>query len=206
MQDVFRMAFDGIYQVDGALNGADALAAASRHPYAVAIVDLRMEGMSGVQLLAALKEMSPCIQVIIFTGHASMESAISAVNSGAFRYLQKPFQLKEIRQCLEDAFARHARESHRPAAFDFSQALAKAGIVGRKAEIALQVMDYKSTKEIANTLKLSPRTVEKHLESVFAILRISSRREMIARLKNLLAIAAPIVLAVVGSGVLATLA
>jgi FixJ family two-component response regulator len=185
MHEVFRIAFDEIYQVDGCQSCGDALEAVNRFSYGVAIVDLQLGSASGVHLLRNIKKVSPATQVIILTGHASMESAISAVNEGAFRYLHKPFQLKPMRRAVAEAFERHGVEFNKIGVVD-SEELARAGVVGRKAEVVQQVLEYKSTKEIAKKLKLSPRTVEKHLESVFHLLGISSRRELVAKVRSML--------------------
>jgi DNA-binding NarL/FixJ family response regulator len=185
MQEVFRIAFDEIYQVDGCQSSGEAFEAVNQFSYGVAIVDLRLGGTSGVDLLRDIKKISPATQVIILTGHASMDSAISALNDGAFRYLHKPFQLRLMRRAVAEAFERHGVESNDVGVLD-SEELARAGVVGRKAEVVQQVLEYKSTKEIAKKLKLSPRTVEKHLESVFHLLGISSRRELVAKVRSML--------------------
>jgi DNA-binding NarL/FixJ family response regulator len=185
MQEVFRITFDELYQIDGYVNGEEALEAILLIPYAVAIVDVKMVGMSGVQLLCELKKVSPHTQVIMLTGNACMDSAIAALNKGAFRYILKPFQVKQMKEIVASAFARHSFETDHMADVN-PEALKLAGLVGRKAEVALQVAQCRSTKEIAERLNLSPRTVEKHLESVFSILQISSRRELIARIKMLI--------------------
>ena len=185
MHDVFRVAFDEMYQVDGYCNGDDALEAASLLSYQVAIVDLKMESMGGIQVLKALKKISPFTQVILLTGHACMESAILAVNLGAFRYLHKPFQLQQLRRAVAEAFSRYSVESSALSELT-TESLAAAGIAGRKAEVVVQVLQYKSTKEIAKSMQVSPRTIEKHLEFLFSLLGASSRLEMIAKIKALL--------------------
>src|SRR2546430_8737828 len=61
-----------------------------------AILDLRMPGLNGIEVLERLKQVTPDTEVIIMTGHASMETAIEAVRLGAFDYITKPCKLTEI--------------------------------------------------------------------------------------------------------------
>jgi DNA-binding response OmpR family regulator len=76
----------------------------------VAIVDIRMSGMSGVELLHEIKERWPIISVILLTGHGTLETAMTAVKEGAFDYLLKPSQPDEIRQTVFSAIAASRRQ------------------------------------------------------------------------------------------------
>jgi DNA-binding response OmpR family regulator len=77
-----------------------------------AIVDIRMPGMTGDQLLHEIRSRWPAISVILLTGHGTLETAMTAVKKGAFDYLLKPTQPEEIRQTVASALvaARQARE------------------------------------------------------------------------------------------------
>lgn len=78
------------YQVRGVTDGHQALAQFQAEHFQVAILDLLMPGISGLELLSRFKELSPPTEVIIFTGHADLESAIEALRRGAYDYLLKP--------------------------------------------------------------------------------------------------------------------
>src|SRR3954469_14244986 len=65
-----------------------------------AILDLRMPGLTGIEVLEQIKKLSPDTETIIMTGHASMETAIEAVRLGAFDYITKPCKLAEIEGIL----------------------------------------------------------------------------------------------------------
>jgi DNA-binding NarL/FixJ family response regulator len=107
------------------------------------------------------------------------------LNLGAFRYLLKPLPLAELRAAVAAAFSRHALEcndmTHIPA-----EALAPMGLTGRRADVALQVMQFKSAREIGESLSLSRRTVEKHVEIIFSTLRVSTKTELSTKLKTFL--------------------
>lgn len=76
----------------------------------VAIVDIRMPGMSGVELLREIKERRPFISVIHLTGHGTLETAMAAVKKGAHDYLLKPAQPDEIRETVFSALAASRRQ------------------------------------------------------------------------------------------------
>src|SRR5262249_38166487 len=64
------------------------------------ILDLRMPGMTGIELLDHLKKVSPDTEAVVMTGHASMETAIEAIRLGAFDYITKPCKLSQIETVL----------------------------------------------------------------------------------------------------------
>lgn len=96
-------------------NGEDALAAADKTNFDVALVDLRMPGMSGTELLAKLKETHPTMEVIILTAHTSLNAAMESAKLGAYEFLQKPYNTEELVAVLNKAYAKHimSRQSHK---------------------------------------------------------------------------------------------
>jgi DNA-binding NtrC family response regulator len=81
-------------------DGKAALKALEKSTFDAAILDLRMPGMTGIEVLEQLKQVAPDIEAIVMTGHASMETAIEAVRLGAFDYITKPCKLSEIEAVL----------------------------------------------------------------------------------------------------------
>src|SRR5437588_3109650 len=81
-------------------DGKAALKALEKSTFDAAILDLRMPGMSGMEVLEHLKQTTPDTEAIVMTGHASMETAIEAVRLGAFDYITKPCKLAEIEAVL----------------------------------------------------------------------------------------------------------
>ncbi len=81
-------------------DGKAALKALEKTTFDAAILDLRMPGMTGIEVLEQLKQVAPDIEAIVMTGHASMETAIEAVRLGAFDYITKPCKLSEIEAVL----------------------------------------------------------------------------------------------------------
>src|SRR5262245_49814106 len=81
-------------------DGKSAVKALEKATFDAAILDLRMPGLNGIEVLEQLKQVCPDTEVIIMTGHASMETAIEAVRLGAFDYITKPCKLAEIEAVL----------------------------------------------------------------------------------------------------------
>jgi DNA-binding NtrC family response regulator len=69
----------------------------------VIVLDMKMPGMGGLTALKQIKENFPLIEVIMLTGHGSMETAIEAMKKGAFDFLVKPFNIDELLANIEDA-------------------------------------------------------------------------------------------------------
>jgi DNA-binding NtrC family response regulator len=82
-------------------DGRAALKVLEKSTFDVAILDLRMPGMTGIEVLEHLKQVSPDTEAVVMTGHASMETAINAVRLGAFDYITKPCKLAEIEAVLQ---------------------------------------------------------------------------------------------------------
>jgi DNA-binding NtrC family response regulator len=81
-------------------DGRTALKTLEKSTFDAAILDLRMPGMNGIEVLEHLKKISPDTEAVVMTGHASMETAIEAVRLGAFDYITKPCKLAEIEAVL----------------------------------------------------------------------------------------------------------
>lgn len=116
------------YTVDVASSGAEALSLMEQDPYDVVLTDIQMPRMDGIQLLKGIKAIDPETPVIILTAYATEQSAIDAVNLGAYSYLQKHCKNDEIRTALRNAVAlrRATREN-----FHLKRELKRAAPDGR---------------------------------------------------------------------------
>lgn len=88
------------YDVDVAASGEEALQMLKAHDYQVVVTDLVMQDVSGLDILAAVKQQDPAIEVIMVTGHANMETAIYALKNGARDYLVKPINQDEFKHAV----------------------------------------------------------------------------------------------------------
>jgi DNA-binding NtrC family response regulator len=78
----------------------------NNQPADVVVLDVRMPGIGGINALREIKKIDPLMEVIMLTGHASIEAAIEGMELGAFDYLMKPADFDELYYKLQDAFKR----------------------------------------------------------------------------------------------------
>lgn len=90
-------------EVDTATSGQAAVSAAAHRRFDVAVVDLKMPGMDGVEVMQRLKQLQPFLESIMFTGHGSTESALEAGRLEAFRYVMKPCPFDELVATIHEA-------------------------------------------------------------------------------------------------------
>ncbi len=90
----------------GAESGPKALELLAGQDYDVIVLDVKMPGMDGIETLREIKKRSPLTEVIMLTGHASVESGIQGMQLGAFDYVMKPVALDELLEKMRQAFER----------------------------------------------------------------------------------------------------
>jgi two-component system, OmpR family, response regulator len=91
------------YGVDG---GKKALELVENERFDVVVLDVLMPGMDGIETLKLLKKKDPFIEVIILTGHGSVESGLQGMQFGAFDYIMKPADLDELLEKIQQAYER----------------------------------------------------------------------------------------------------
>jgi two-component system NtrC family response regulator len=92
------------FDVTPVTNGKDALKVAKKGQFDVALVDLKMPGMDGTEVLSLLKKKHKFLEVVILTGHGSIDSAVESTRLGAFDYLTKPYELENLLDVLKRAY------------------------------------------------------------------------------------------------------
>jgi DNA-binding NtrC family response regulator len=101
LQEFMRTELPGMgHEVTACPDGPAALKVLAKANFDAAILDIRMPGMSGIELLEQIKAVSPNTEVVMMTGHASMETATQALRLGAFDYMTKPCKLAEVEAIL----------------------------------------------------------------------------------------------------------
>lgn len=96
-------------QVGTALDGPQALELIKEKDFDVVVLDVKMPGMDGLEILGQIKQMKPLIEVIMLTGHASIESGIEGMKLGAFDYLMKPINIDELMAKMRSAYYKKLR-------------------------------------------------------------------------------------------------
>jgi len=97
------------YEVLTATNGPEALDLLQRQIIHVVVLDVKMPGMDGIATLRAIKKDFPLVEVIMLTGHATVESAVDGLKSGAIDYLMKPTDIDDIIRKSQAAFEKRMK-------------------------------------------------------------------------------------------------
>jgi DNA-binding NtrC family response regulator len=92
------------FNVTTATEGTLAIKAAKKGNFDVAIVDMKMPGMDGMELLQILKKKHKFLEVIILTGYVSIDSAVEATKLGAYSYMEKPYDFEKLLTTLKEAY------------------------------------------------------------------------------------------------------
>ncbi|MGD8522750.1 MAG: response regulator [Desulfobacterales bacterium] len=119
--------------------GEKAIEAARKNPIDVALVDLKMPGINGEETLKALKSEHQWMEVVILTGHGTIDSAVECTKSGAYSYLQKPCSLDELMDCLKNAYK--------------NKVMNKKKIAEKKIDELLNISMSDSARDILRRLK-----------------------------------------------------
>ena len=94
------------YEVKATFSGEEATEAAGNNDFDVAVVDLKMPGMDGVETQKRLKKIQPFLQCIVLTGHGTIESALESGKEEAFKYLLKPIEYDNLVETISEAYER----------------------------------------------------------------------------------------------------
>ena len=92
------------FKVTAVDRGEKAVAAVKNSPIDIALVDLKMPGISGEETLRLLKQENKWIEVVILTGHGAIDSAVECTRNGAYSYLQKPCEMDQLLEVLKNAY------------------------------------------------------------------------------------------------------
>src|SRR5689334_4844879 len=137
------------YSVTTVNNGKDALERTRTEDFDVVITDIKMPGMDGIQLLQSIKKHDPAIPVVIMTAYASQQSAIDAVNMGAFQYLIKNAKNDEIRLVVRNALEmRKVRQENQYLKRELKRGHDGKTIIGTSEEM---VRVYKLVEKVADS-------------------------------------------------------
>lgn len=153
------------------------------------ITDVRMPGLSGIDLLRRLKEMKIDAPVIVITGHGDVPLAVEAMKSGAADFLEKPFDdealLASVRLALRQRGADHKRSAERAEIESRLVALSH-----RERDVLTGLIAGRANKQIAYDLGISPRTVEIYRANLMNKMQAGSLSELV-RMALIAGIAAP---------------
>ena len=142
------------------------------------ITDLRMPGMSGIDLLRRLKELDVEVPVIVITGHGDVPLAVEAMKIGAVDFLEKPFDDKVLLASVRGALARRDGDKRRHGErAEIESRLAT--LSPRERDVLSGLVSGRANKQIAYDLGISPRTVEIYRANLMNKMQAGSLSELV---------------------------
>lgn len=159
-------------------SGEAFLAASHLHHEGCVILDFRMAGMNGLEVLSELRIRQSAFAVIFLSGHSDIPAVVNAMQNGAFGWLEKPCNddalLRKVQQALEHATLLAKIRTEK----EVAEALWRK-LTPREKEISRLVADGKTSKVIAKVLTtIDPRTVETHRANAFSKLGLANSNEL----------------------------
>lgn len=166
------------FQVQTYADAADFLTALPQIKVGCVVTDVRMPGMSGIELLQRLRELKVSLPVIVVTGHGDVPLAVEAMKTGALDFIEKPFD--------DDVFLRAVRTALGAQAVDSQRQAQKATInsrleslSNREREVLEGLVAGHPNKTIAYDLGISPRTVEIYRANVMEKMQARSLSDLV---------------------------
>jgi len=137
------------------------------------LLDIRMPGMSGLDLLSRLRGEGALIPIIIITGHGDVPMAVRALKAGAIDFLEKPFNDQVMLDCVHHALERDV-QGRREEGVRLEVESSYAGLTPREKEVMALVVIGNANKQIAEQLSISIKTVETHRANIMDKMGASS--------------------------------
>jgi FixJ family two-component response regulator len=156
----------------------DFLAVSRPAPGSCIVLDVRMPGMSGLELQYELARRGSTLPIIFLTGHGDVPMAVGAVKRGAFDFIEKPFEDDRLLRLIAEALKLEAatRERH---VRQLSAAARLDTLTPREREVLDCVLEGRLNKRIAEDLSISIKTVEAHRARVMDKLRVDSTAQLV---------------------------
>lgn len=162
-------------------NSAEAfLALADKGDITCIVSDVRMPGMSGLELQRALAASGSALPLILMTGHGDIAMAVLALKDGAFDFIEKPFDDARLAESILKATAAGDKQRSRRAA-QAETAARMADLTERQRQVMELVVQGLSSKEIAQSLGISPRTVENYRAWVIEKMGASNLADLVRK-------------------------
>jgi DNA-binding NtrC family response regulator len=132
---------DNGYTIDAVGTGREAIEKAEETFFNLALIDIRLPDMEGINLLSKIKESTPRMRKIIITGYPTLQNAVEAVNKGADAYLMKPFDVEKVLVTICEQLKKQEAENK------YSQDKVAEFIETRVRELDLETVDFNIQQE-----------------------------------------------------------
>ena len=164
------------FQVRTYESGVDFLKSATSLDPGCILLDIRMPGMDGLEVLGALRAKGVSLPVIIMTGHGDVSLAVQAMKAGALDFIEKPFEKAVLLSALEHGIDRLKRSAANVERAD-EAAVRLQALTPRERDVLDGLAKGLPNKTIAYDLGISPRTVEIHRANLMSKLEVKSLSE-----------------------------
>jgi two-component system response regulator FixJ len=155
-------------------SGDDCLKALHSKTCDIVVTDLKMPGMSGMDLLTEVKRRLPTLPVLVITGYGDIPLAVKAIRIGALDFIEKPLDRESFLSAVQSALSRKPRHHRSP-----GRMLTKV-----ETEVLRLIMDGKSTKEIARLRHRSVRTIEDQRASIMRKLSVDNLVDLVKQVAD----------------------
>src|ERR1700728_2296966 len=143
------------------------------------LLDMRMSGLSGLQLQDRLKQVDSILPILFLTGHGDIPTSVKAIKAGAEDFLSKPVSKDTLLEAVERAIARYRERREQRDQFDHYRALLST-FTPREGEVFALVVRGQMNKQIAYELGTTVRTIKAHRRAVMQKLKVRSVAEAVS--------------------------
>ena len=149
----------------------------------VVLMDIDLPGMSGIEGVRKIKEMTPDIDILMLTVHGDSRTVFEALCAGACGFLTKDVQPLKLLDAISEAHTGGAPMSSQIARMVVNsfKATGNSNLTTREKEVLIQLCKGKSYRMIADTLYISEETVRRHIKNIYRKLQVSSKSEAVAK-------------------------
>jgi FixJ family two-component response regulator len=178
------------YQVKFYESGAQFLEKPPSDGLGCILLDMRMPGLSGLDLQERLSKLDIILPVVFLTGHGDIPTSVQAIKAGADDFLTKPASKARVIEAIERALARYRLKREQRDQFNSLRALVHS-LTAREREVFALVVRGKMNKQIAFELGASERTVKAHRHAVMEKLKVQSTAQAVSIAERLGLLSAP---------------
>ncbi|RDB44143.1 DNA-binding response regulator [Halomonas sp. DQ26W] len=159
LRDSLSWLLDSVGLTTHAFADGDAFLGAEPDSFTAVLLDVRMPGLSGLQVQQRLNERGDSTPIIFMTGHGDVPMAVTALKAGAFDFIEKPFNHQQLIDAVQQALAKHQQLHQARARLEAVQAR-YAALRPKERQILVHVAEGMTSREIAEYLDVSAKTVE----------------------------------------------
>jgi DNA-binding response OmpR family regulator len=178
---------DGGYHVETAEEGEKALGAITEHDFGIVILDLKLPGKDGIEVLKEAKEKRPQLKGVIITAYPSVETAVKATKEGALDYLPKPFDLNKLEKIIRDTLGVVQVEIKPKATPKKAQVEIKPKAAPKKAQV--EIKPKAAPKKAEEVIAVAPEEIPVHLKQGKEFFKAGRHQEALKEFEAILMVA-----------------